>query len=114
LLDFMLFRFTRLVADMRVYPERMRENLEATGGLHMSQRVLLELARRGLPRQTAYVLVQRNAMKFHEQGADFKASLLGDEELRRHMSAAEIEACFDLGYHVKHVDEVFRRVFGAA
>jgi adenylosuccinate lyase len=99
---------------MRVYPERMRENLEATGGLIFSQRVLLELARRGIPRQTAYRMVQRNAMRFYEEGADFRTSLLADEELRGLMKPEELEACFDLGYHLAHVDDVFRSVFGAA
>ncbi|HWV36967.1 MAG TPA: adenylosuccinate lyase, partial [Vulgatibacter sp.] len=114
LADFMLHRFTRLVAEMRVYPERMRENLEFTGGLVYSQRLLLELARRGVARQTAYVFVQRNAMKFYEEGADFLEALLGDEELREHLSEDEIRGVFDLGYHTKNVDEIFRRVFGCA
>lgn len=114
LADFMLYRFTRLVADMRVYPERMQENLEITGGLVFSQRLLLELARRGVARQTAYVFVQRNAMRFYEEGADFLSALLEDADLRQHLSEEEIRAVFDLGYHTKHVDEIFRRVFGRA
>lgn len=112
LADFMLHRFTRLVAEMRVYPERMQENLEFTGGLIYSQRLLLELARRGVARQTAYVFVQRNAMKFYEEGTDFLDALLADEELRTHLSEEEIRGVFDLGYHTKQVDEIFRRVFG--
>ncbi|WP_373046024.1 adenylosuccinate lyase [Vulgatibacter sp.] len=112
LADFMLFRFTRLVAEMRVYPERMQENLEITGGLVYSQRLLLELARRGIARQTAYVFVQRNAMKFYEEGADFLESLLADEDLRKHLSEDEIRGVFDVSYHTKHVDTIFRRVFG--
>ena len=114
LADFMLYRFTRLVADMRVYPERMQENLQITGGLVFSQRLLLELARRGVARQTAYVFVQRNAMKFYEEGADFLSALLEDEDLRQHLSEEEVRAVFDLGYHTKNVDEIFRRVFGRA
>ncbi|AKU90037.1 adenylosuccinate lyase [Vulgatibacter incomptus] len=114
LADFMLHRFTRLVAEMRVYPERMRENLEITGGLIYSQRLLLELARRGVARQTAYVFVQRNAMKFYEEGTDFLEALLADEDLRKHLSEDEIRGVFELGYHTKHVDEIFRRVFGKA
>ncbi|HEY0839411.1 MAG TPA: adenylosuccinate lyase [Vulgatibacter sp.] len=114
LADFMLHRFTRLVAEMRVYPERMQENLEITGGLIYSQRLLLELARRGVARQTAYVFVQRNAMKFYEEGADFLDALLGDEELRKYLSEEEVRGVFDLGYHTKNVDEIFRRVFGRA
>lgn len=114
LADFMLYRFSRLVAEMRVYPERMQANLEITGGLVYSQRLLLELARRGVARQTAYVFVQRNAMKFYEEGADFLDALLGDEELRTYLTEEEIREVFDLGYHTKHVDTVFRRVFGEA
>ena len=114
LADFMLYRFTRLVAEMRVYPERMQENLAITGGLVFSQRLLLELARRGTARQTAYVFVQRNAMKFYEEGADFLGALLQDEDLRKHLSEDEIRAVFDVAYHTKHVDTIFRRVFGEA
>ena len=114
LADFMLHRFTRLVAEMRVYPERMRENLAMTGGLVFSQRLLLELARRGTPRQTAYVFVQRNAMKFYEEGADFLTALLADPDLREHLGEAEIRAVFDVAYHARHVDTIFRRVFGEA
>lgn len=114
LAHFMLHRFTRLVAEMRVYPERMRENLEITGGLVYSQRLLLELARKGVARQTAYVFVQRNAMKFYEEGMDFLEALLADEELRTYLDEGEIRAVFDLGYHTQHVDTVFQRVFGEA
>jgi adenylosuccinate lyase len=112
LLDFMLHRFSRLVAELRVYPERMRHNLEATGGLVFSQRALLALARKGVPRQTAYVMVQRNALRALDEGLDFKKLLLGDEELRRHLGEAEIEACFDLQQQLRHVDAIFARVFG--
>jgi adenylosuccinate lyase len=112
LLDFMLHRFTRLIGDLRVYPERMKENLEITGGMWSSGSLLLELAKRGMDRQAAYVIVQRNAMKVYEQGADFKEALLGDQELRGKMSREEIDACFSLERHLRHVDDVFRRVFG--
>ncbi|HUB07709.1 MAG TPA: adenylosuccinate lyase [Myxococcales bacterium] len=112
LLDFMLHRFGRLVAELRVYPERMRHNLEATGGLVFSQRALLALARKGVPRQTAYVMVQRNALRALDEGLDFKKLLLGDEELRHHLGEAEIEACFDLQQQLRHVDAIFARVFG--
>jgi adenylosuccinate lyase len=113
-LDFMLHRFARLMEELRVYPERMRENLEAYGGLVHSQRLLLELARKGLDRQAAYVVVQRNAMQVWEKGLDFKQALLGDAELRKLMSPAEIDACLDLEHHFRHVDEIFVRVFGKA
>lgn len=114
LAHFMLHRFVGLVREMRVYPERMQENLELTGGLIYSQRLLLELARRGVQRQTAYVFVQRNAMRFYEEGVDFLEALLGDEELRKHLSEEEIRGVFDIGYHTKHVDTIFARVFGDA
>lgn len=110
--DFMLHRFAGLMENLRVYPERMRENLELLGGVVNSQRLLLELARRGVDRQAAYVIVQRNAMRFFETGVDFKTSLLGDEDLARSMSRQDIEACFSPDYHLKHVDDIFQRVFG--
>jgi adenylosuccinate lyase len=112
LLDFMLHRFTRLIADLRVYPERMAENLKLTGGMWSSGSLLLELAKRGMDRQAAYVIVQRNAMRAHEQGTDFQAALLEDQELRGKMTQEEIQACFSLDHHLRHVDDIFRRVFG--
>jgi adenylosuccinate lyase len=81
-------------------------------GLVMSQRVLLALTRAGVSREDAYRLVQRNAMKVWEQGADFKTELLGDTDVLAALSNAEIEEKFDLGYHTKHVDTIFNRVFG--
>ncbi len=111
-LDFMLGRFTRLVRELRVYPEQMLKNINLLGGLVNSQGILLELARRGIDRQKAYVIVQRNAMRFYEQGLGFKDALLQDEELTKLMPKEEIEACFDLDRHLAHVDEVFARVFG--
>jgi adenylosuccinate lyase len=90
----------------------MEENLQLTGGMWSSGSLLLELAKRGMDRQAAYVIVQRNAMRVYEQGADFKAALLGDEELRGKMSEEDIEACFSLDHHLRHVDDVFKRVFG--
>jgi adenylosuccinate lyase len=79
-----------------------------------SQRLLLELARRGVDRQAAYVIVQRNAMKHFEEGADFRTSLRGDADLAKTMSQADIDACFTPDYHLRHVDDIFRRVFGRA
>jgi adenylosuccinate lyase len=111
-LDFMLHRFAGLVDALRVYPERMRANLELLGGVVNSQRVLLELARRGFDRQRAYVIVQRNAMRMYDEGVDFKTALLADKELTAVLSAAEVEACFSPEYHLRHVDRVFQRVFG--
>ena len=112
LCDFMLHRFAKLIGNLRVYPERMRHNLELLGGVVNSQRILLELARKGMDRQAAYAIVQRNAMKAHEQGVDFKSALLADPELRKMMSAEEISAAFALDYYLRYVDVVFERVFG--
>jgi adenylosuccinate lyase len=112
LADFMLHRFTRLVADLRVYPDRMAQNIEATSGLIHSQGVLLELARRGLPRQAAYVIVQRNAARFLEQGVPFRKALGEDAELGKYLTPKELDACFDVAAHFGSVDEIFRRVFG--
>jgi adenylosuccinate lyase len=111
-LDFMLYRFGNLIENLRVYPERMKQNLELLGGVVNSQRILLELARKGFDRQAAYVIVQRNAMRFFEEGVPFKQSLLQDADLAKAMTPAEIEACFSTDYHFKHVDEIFERVFG--
>jgi adenylosuccinate lyase len=109
---FMLHRFTGLVSNLRVYPERMKANLDALGGLVFSQAVLLELAKRGMDRQAAYAIVQRNAMKFYESGTDFRTALLADGELTGTVPKAAIEACFDLSRHLSQVDAIFSRVFG--
>ncbi len=111
-LDFGLSRFARMIDDLRVYPERMKENLEATGGLFEAQRVLLALVGKGIPRQEGYVLVQRNAMKVWEEKVDFRTALKGDADVRKALSEAEIDACFAVEYHLKHVDTIFERVFG--
>jgi adenylosuccinate lyase len=111
-LDFMLHRFAGLVEALRVYPERMRANIDMLGGVVNSQRLLLELARRGYDRQKAYVIVQRNAMRTYEDGVTFKEALLADPELTHVLSPAEVEACFSPEYHLRHVDTVFQRVFG--
>jgi adenylosuccinate lyase len=110
-LDHMLRRFTRIVAGMVVYPERMLENLNRSRGVVFSGTVLLELARRDVSREQAYEWVQRNAMRaFHEQ-RDFKALLLADADVTRVLSADEIERAFDLDDQLKHVDRIFERVF---
>jgi len=111
-LDFALSRFAGLVEDLRVYPERMRENLELTGGLYDAGRVLLALVEKGLPRQEGYVLVQRNAMKVWEEKVDFRTALKRDPEVGKVLSPEEIDACFDLGHHLHEVDTIFRRVLG--
>jgi adenylosuccinate lyase len=110
LLDYLLAKFMEIVKGMRVYPERMRQNLAATHGVIFSQQVLLALSKAGASREAAYQMVQRNAMRAWETGDDFRAILLADPEVRAVLSAAEIESCFDLGYHLRHVDAIFRRV----
>ncbi|KFI32836.1 adenylosuccinate lyase [Haematobacter missouriensis] len=113
-LDFALNRLAGVVEKLVVYPENMLRNMNKFKGLVMSQRVLLALTQAGVSREDAYRLVQRNAMKVWEQGADFKTELLADPEVTTALSPAEIEEKFDLGYHTKHVDTIFRRVFGEA
>jgi adenylosuccinate lyase len=111
-LDHMLRRFTRIVEGMVVYPERMRENLERSRGVVFSGTILLELARRGISRERAYELMQRNAMRsFHEQ-RDFKQLLLADPDVTSLLPAEEIEKAFDLDVQLRNVDAVFDRVFG--
>jgi adenylosuccinate lyase len=112
-LDFALHRFAGMIENLRVYPERMKENLELTGGLFEAQRVLLALVGKGVARQQGYVFVQRNAMKVWEEKVDFRTALKRDPDVRTILSDAEIDACFALEYHLKHVDTIFRRVFGA-
>jgi adenylosuccinate lyase len=90
----------------------MRANLERFRGLIHSQRVLLALTQAGLSRENAYRLVQRNAMKVWEQDADFLTELLADKEVRQALPEDQIREQFDLGYHLKHVDTIFARVFG--
>ncbi len=110
-LDHMLRRFTRIVAGMVVYPDRMKENLERSRGVVFSGTVLLELARRGVSREQAYEWVQRNAMRaFHEQ-RDFKQLLLADPDVTRVLPPADVERAFDLNEQLKHVDHIFGRVF---
>jgi adenylosuccinate lyase len=110
-LDHMLRRVARIVAGMVVYPERMRENLERSRGVVFSGNVLLELARRGVSREHAYEWVQRNAMRAFHEGREFKALLLADPDVTRVLPASDIERAFDLDEQLKHVDEIFQRVF---
>ena len=111
-LDFALARLTVIIKDLVVYPERMRQNLDRLGGLIHSQRVLLALTEAGVPREEAYRIVQRDAMKVWEDGADFLEALLADKDVTKVLSPEQIRAQFDLAYHTKHVDTIFARVFG--
>jgi adenylosuccinate lyase len=110
LLDYLLAKFTEIVKGMRVHPERMRQNLAATHGVIFSQQVMLALSKAGASREAAYQMVQRNAMRAWETGEEFQALLLADPDLRAILAPAEIESCFDLGYHLRHVNAIFRRV----
>jgi len=113
-LDFALNRLAGVIEKLVVYPENMQKNLDRLGGLVHSQRVLLALTQKGVSREDAYSLVQRNAMKVWEQGADFLTELKADGDVTAVLTPAEIEEKFDLGYHTKHVDTIFSRVFGEA
>ncbi len=111
-LDFALARLTMVIDKLVIYPDNMLANMNKFRGLVMSQRVLLALTQAGVSREDAYKLVQRNAMKVWEEGKDFKTELLADSDVTAALSPAEIEEKFDLGYHTKHVDTIFARVFG--
>lgn len=110
-LDFALNRLAGVIEKLVIYPENMLKNMNKFKGLVMSQRVLLALTQAGVSREDSYRLVQRNAMKVWEKGADFLEELLGDAEVRAALSEEEIREKFDLGYHTKHVDTIFKRVF---
>jgi adenylosuccinate lyase len=111
-LDFALGRLAGVIDKLIVYPENMRKNLDRLGGLVHSQRVLLALTQKGVAREDAYRLVQRNAMKVWEGGGDFLTLLRADKDVRKFLSDKELAANFDLDFHFSHVDTIFRRVFG--
>lgn len=113
-LDFALARLTGVIDKLLVYPEQMQRNLDRLGGLVHSQRVLLALTQAGVSREDAYRLVQRNAMPVWRGEGDFLTLLQADQEVTAALKPEAIAACFDLGYHLKHVDTIFRRVFGTA
>jgi adenylosuccinate lyase len=110
-LDHMLRRFTRIVTGMLVYPDRMRENLERSRGVVFSGTVLLELARRGVSREQAYEWVQRNAMRAFTEKRDFKTLLLADRDITAALPPADVERAFSLDEQLRHVDDIFGRVF---
>jgi adenylosuccinate lyase len=113
-LDFALHRLTNVIEKLVAYPENMRKNLDRLGGLVHSQRVLLALTQAGVSREDAYRLVQRNAMPVWRGEGDFLTLLKSDKDVTAKLSASDLEALFDLAYHTKHVDTIFRRVFGTA
>ncbi len=110
-LDFALTRLSGVIEKLIVYPGRMQENMDKLGGLMHSQRVLLALTQAGVSRESAYSIVQRNAMKVWEQQKDFLTELKADSDVMDALSLSELEDKFDLGYHTKHVDTIFARVF---
>ncbi len=112
LMDFMLHRLTGLLEKLIVYPETMMENLNKLRGLIFAQQILLELVRKGLGREEAYLIVQRNAMRTWRSRKEFKEELWSDPEIQKHFQKKEIESFFDLDYHLKNVDPIFERVFG--
>jgi adenylosuccinate lyase len=113
-LDFALARLAGIIDKLVVYPDSMRKNLDRLGGLIHSQRVLVALTQKGASREDAYRLVQRNAMKAWRSEGDFLSLLKADPEVTRLIGQSELDACFDLGFHMKHVDTIFNRVFGRA
>jgi adenylosuccinate lyase len=114
LVDYMLNRLASLIENLIIYPENMRANLEKMGGLIFSESILLHLTKKGLSREEAYGVVQRNAMKVWEKGEDFKSLLSRDETIQRLMTQKELDALFDVRTHLKHVDEIFQRVLGGS
>ncbi|MCM8811440.1 MAG: adenylosuccinate lyase [Candidatus Omnitrophica bacterium] len=109
-LDYMLLEMTRVVQGMKVYPQRMRSNVGLTRGLIFSESVLLALMKKGLTRVEAYKIVQRNALAAWKGGADFQTRLRADRDVSTRLSRRELEGCFDLKRHTKHVNFIFRRV----
>lgn len=111
LIDYMLARVTDVVKNLIVYPERMKRNLELTGGLVYSQRLLLALIDKGAQRKESYEAVQRNAMASWKGGGALQALAEQDPFITKHLKPAEIRACFNPKYYLRHMDEIFRRVF---
>ncbi len=110
LIDYMLARFTNIIQKLLVYPENMQGNLEKTKGMFFSERILLALVDKGLTREEAYHLVQRNAMKVWADGStDFHQALLADPDVSSRLSRQELDECFDLQHHLRFVDEIFQR-----
>ncbi|NOX96683.1 MAG: adenylosuccinate lyase [Nitrospirae bacterium] len=110
LIDYMLKKFIAVMQDLIVYPENMKKNLAKTGGLIFSETVLLELAKKGLSREKAYRLVQRNAMQAWDKETDFKELLLQDKEIGKHLNKDEVERCFDLKHNLRNVETIFKRL----
>jgi adenylosuccinate lyase len=111
LVDYMLNRLTGIIKDMHVYPDRMKANMEKCYGLFNSQRVMLALIDKGVIREDAYLMVQRNAMESWSKGKSFMDLVIADKEIAKHLSVEEIKVIFDLAYYLRNIDYIFKRVF---
>ncbi|MCK4722698.1 MAG: adenylosuccinate lyase, partial [Dehalococcoidia bacterium] len=109
-MDYVLYIFTYIMKGLQVYPERMKQNMELTKGLVFSQRVMLTLIEKGLSREEAYRMVQGNAMQAWKDRGSFLDLLVGDPEVGKHLSKAELEGIFDYAYFIRHVDAIFERL----
>ncbi|MBU4334804.1 MAG: adenylosuccinate lyase, partial [Candidatus Omnitrophica bacterium] len=109
-LDYMLQKLTPIIDGLLVYPKNMISSLTKTNGLIYSQRVLLELMKKGLTREAAYEIIQRCAMQVWNETSSFKDILCRDRKVRKYLKAGEIDACFDIKYYTRHVDMIFKRV----
>ena len=112
LIDYMLQKFTNLITNLNIYPEHMKQNLEKTKGLIFSQKIMLELTKRGFSREEAYKIVQNISMQVWQSQADFKALLLENAEVGQYLTKSEIEECFDYQTYLRNIDIIFTRVFG--
>ena len=112
LVDYMLHRLTGILSGLQVYPEKMKKNMACSYGLYNSQNVLLRLTEKGMSREDAYAIVQKNAMASWKRGKEFKAMLLKDRNVRKYLTAAEIGDIFDLKHYFSNIDYIYRRVFG--
>jgi len=110
LVDYLVHQMVRILSGLQVYPDRMRENLDRSHGLIYSQRVLLGLTERGLKRQEAYELVQRNAMRAWRERRNFQELCQEDPAITRHLTGDELKACFDPAWFLRHLDAIYRRL----
>ena len=111
LIDYMINTMAELIEHLIVYPENMLKNLEKTGGLIFSQRVMTELIKAGLTREQAYRLVQKNAMLSQSEGTDFNELALADKDIRKKLTPHKISRCFELDYYLRNTDKIFKRIF---
>jgi len=110
LVDYILNKFNHVLKNLLIYPDNMRKNLERTGGMFFSQGLLLELVRKGLPREKAYEIVQRNAMRCWKEGENFEKLVREDEEVKRYLDEEELRSVFELHHYLRNVDEIFKKV----